>query len=214
MVLQLGSCISGEQRALGVLLYSAKYYMRPSASKGSTSRIDFSHGRNTLGSPECWVSLYVHLCLGLGRFNPLNTCPAAVLEQSKGTWDVVRAHAQAASHWLGILSHAIVTASSVECLKPEEMGCRQDSVEIDIHHWLICLLAFWFVTERGYTPESRLRGCGSSRLPYIPMGFLGGYIMLPLYLGCLCMMKAFPILQTASEKLLLNAAFVLVKDFC
>lgn len=41
MVLQLGSCISGEQRALGVLLYSAKYHARPSASKGSTSLIDF-----------------------------------------------------------------------------------------------------------------------------------------------------------------------------
>lgn len=40
--------------------------------------------------------------------------------------------------------------------------------------------------------------------PCIPMGFLGGYIMLPLYLGCFYMMKAFPILQTASEKLLLK----------
>lgn len=48
----------------------------------------FPHGRNTSGSPECWASLFVHLCLGLGRFSPLNTCPAAVLDQGKNTWDV------------------------------------------------------------------------------------------------------------------------------
>lgn len=86
-----------------------------------------SSWKKYLGFPRV-VSIPVCPSLVLGRFSPLNTCPAAILEQSKSTWDVLCAYAQAASYWLGILPHALVITSSVECLKPGEMGCRQDSL--------------------------------------------------------------------------------------
>jgi len=48
------------------------------------------------------------------------------------------------------------------------------------------------------------------------MVFPGGYVMLPLCLGCLCVMKASCILQITAEKLLLKCSLlvVLVGGFC
>lgn len=50
--------------------------------------------------------------------------------------------------------------------------------------------------------------------PCVPMGFLGGSMILPLYLGCLYLMKAFPILQMASENLLLKCSFCASAKLC
>lgn len=63
------------------------------------------------------------------------------------------------------------------------------SVEVDIHQRLICRLAFWFVTEGGYTPESRLHGCGSNSTAMCSQGlswwidYTASLLRLSLYDG-------------------------------
>lgn len=147
-------------------------------------------------------------------FSCLKACPAAVLEQSmhKSTWYVLSIHAWAASNWLGRFRLFAVLWLLKLCgmfkARRDRLQARH-SVEVNVGG-LSCCWHFGLSPKVATQLSQGFVAIVQTTLLCMLLVFPGRYIMLlPLCLGCLYIVKAFCVLQIATEKLLLKYSLLL-----